>query len=71
MQYSGTFEDESSAWTPRDSYSIAHNKIIKDNFPSSTSLFLILITDKNKKNLVSKDHFTDIETMISDIKSFE
>lgn len=71
MTYSGTFDDESSAWTPRSSYSIAHSKIIKDNFPSSTRLFLILITDKNKTNLVTQNHFTEINTMISDIAAFE
>jgi len=71
MQYSGSFDDESSAWTPRDSYSIAHSKLIKDNFPSSTSLFLVLITDKSKNNIVTKNHFTEINTLINDINAFE
>lgn len=66
----GTFEDESLAWTPRNKPAIEHYKLIREKFPSNVRPFVIFITDKNEDNIITVNHFNEIQSLINKVTAF-
>jgi len=44
--------------------------IIKDKFPSNVRPFVIYITDKQEDNLLTVNHYSEMETLINKVNSF-